>query len=312
MSSRWCRGSVAANLARTSQPIVLGVLLLSIISCGQSPEREKPAAAIVEEGGEEELTSIPPIALVETGENVTAPPAGTDSFYKKYINAGGIVIVSSERVPDAALIAARRTVLHMLSIRPDIHQAMLPNHPRISIMALSETASDLPEFGPGATGEWGLGQMLGDPTTLVSERGVCYEGNSDYRANLLAHELVHMIQNLGWPTTDPEIEDEIYAAYLEAVDKGLFAAPADEPLGIDPYDAYGDDEYLTHGVNAWFDLNETLPGPWVDIQIGESGPPAGTRRQLLDNDPKLYEIISRFMPETLGSLMEGCNPNEDE
>ena len=177
-------------------------------------------------------------------------------------------------------------------------------------MAISETASDLPEFGPGAAGEWGLGQMLGDPTTLVSVRGVCYEGNTEYRANFLAHEFVHMIQNLGWPTTDPEIEDEIYAAYLVAVERGIFAAPIDEPLGIDPYDAYGDDEYLTHGVNAWFDLNESLPGPWVDVQIGESGPPSGTRAQLQQNDPALYEIISRFMPDTLGDLMEGCVPAE--
>ncbi len=296
-----------ASLTRISQPIAVGLLILSTVCCAQSVEQEGELLPPVEEG-EESFASIAPVALVETGETVIAPPAGTDPFYKKYINADGIVIVSSEKVPDAALIAARRTVLHMLSTRPDIHQAMLPNHPRISIMALSETASDLPEFGPGAAGEWGLGQMLGDPTTLVSERGICYRGNTEYRANFLAHEFVHMIQNLGWPTTDPEIEDEIYAAYLVAVEKGLFAAPLDEPRDITPYDAYGDDEYLTHGVNAWFDLNESLPGPWVDVQIGESGPPSGTREQLRQNDPVLYEIISRFMPDSLGELMEGCTP----
>jgi hypothetical protein len=298
-------------MVRTLESLLLGVLFLSALACARSAEQaaepEPPAGS-----AEESYSSMAPVALVETGDAVIAPPPGTDPFYQKYINADGIVIVSSENVPDAALIAARRTVLHMLSTRPDIHQAMLPNHPRISIMAVAETASDLPEFDTGADGQWGLGQMLGDPTTLVSVRGVCYEGNAEYRANFLAHELVHMIQNLGWPTTDPEIEDEIYAAYLAAVEKGLFAAPVDESLGIDPYDAYGDDEYLTHGVNAWFDLNETLPGPWVDVQIGGSGPPSGTRDQLRENDPVLYEIISRFMPETLGDLMDPCVPTESE
>jgi hypothetical protein len=49
--------------------------------------------------------------------------------------------------------------------------------------------SDLPEFGPGSDGEWGLGQMPGDPTSLVSEKGIQYEGNTEYIGNLLLHEL---------------------------------------------------------------------------------------------------------------------------
>ncbi len=250
-----------------------------------------------------------PFPLIETGERVVAPPEGAHPFYTKYINADGVVIVSSDAVPDAALIAAYRTVLHMTSRRPDVLQAMLPHHPRISIMGLAETASDLPEFGPRSDGEWGLGQMPDGATSLVSVRGVCYPGNTEYRANFLAHELVHAMQNLGWVTTDPEIEDEIWAAYASAVQRGDFAAPRNEPLvGTTPFDAFGDDEYLTHNVNAWFDLNESLPGPWVDVQIGDSGPRSGTRAELRARDPQLYEIIGRFLPDTLSELMEGCRP----
>ena len=51
---------------------------------------------------------------------------------------------------------------------PDILEAMLPHHPRISIMGLSETASDLPEFGPENDGEWGLGQMPDSSTSSIS------------------------------------------------------------------------------------------------------------------------------------------------
>ena len=251
--------------------------------------------------------NLEPFPLIETGQRVVAPPEGVHPFYTKYINAAGVVIVSSDAVPDAALTAAYRTIVHLTSRRPDVLQAMVPNHPRISIMGLSETASGLPEFGPSSDGEWGLGQMPGSSTSLVSVSGVCYPGNTEYRANFLLHEFVHAMQNLGWPTTDPEIEDEIWAAYVNAVERGQFEAPRDEPLeGITPFDAYGDDEYLTHNINAWFDLNESLPGPWVDVQIGDSGPPSGTRAELRERDPQLYEIISRFMPDSLGDLMDGC------
>ncbi len=251
---------------------------------------------------------VEPFPLIETGEQVVAPPDGTHLFYTKYINADGVVIVSSDAVPDAALIGAYRTILHLTSHRPDVLEAMLQHKPRISIMGLSETASDLPEFGPSSDGQWGLGQMPDSSTSLVSVRGVCYPGNGEYRANFLLHEFVHAMQNLGWPTTDPQIEDEVWGAYVNAVKQGYFKAPSNEPLeGITLFDAFGDDEYLTHNVNAWFDLNESLPGPWVDVQIGDSGPPSGTRAQLRARDPQLYKIIGRFLPDTLGDLMDGCS-----
>ena len=243
---------------------------------------------------------------VSAAETVTKPPVGIDSFYRKHLDAEGVTIVSSDAVPDAALVAARRNILHLLSKRPDVHQAMLQYVPRISIMAISETASDLPEFGLRADGEWGLGQMPGDTTSLVSVRGICYPGNTEYRANFLLHEFVHAMQNLGWPTTDLGIEGEIFAAYQAAVARGDFAAPIDEPENVTPADAYGDDEYLTHNVNAWFDLNESLPGPWVDVKVGDSGPRSGTREQLGERDPTLYALIDRFLPGTLGNLMDGC------
>ncbi len=248
-----------------------------------------------------------PFPVVETGDSVITPPEGVHPFYKKYINADGVVIVSSENVPDSALRAARRTVLFISSKRPDVLQAMRKHNPRISIMAVNENASDLPEFGPRSDGEWGLGQMPGSPTTLVSVKGICFPENKDYFANALLHEFVHMIHNLGMPEVEPEVLDEIYTAYLSAVKKGLFTAPKDEPLeGITPFDAYGDDEYFTHAVNAWYDLNESWPGPWMDVKIGEKGPPSGTKAQLKEQDPAIFEIISRFFPEYDPSIFRDC------
>ncbi len=170
-------------------------------------------------------------------------------------------------------------------------------------MAYSETASDLPEYGPRSDGQWGLGQMPGGPTSLVSEKGVCYEGNTEYIANFLLHEFVHMIHNLGIHFAEPEVENEIYTAYINAVEKGLFKAPEGEPReGGTPFEAYGDDEYFTHSVNAYYDLNERLPGPWVDVEIGDWGEHSGTREELRKNDPVIFEMIERFFPESILNL----------
>ena len=252
---------------------------------------------------EREERDVKPFPVVETGDNVISPPEGVHPFYKKYINAGGIVIVGSENVADASMLAARKTVLHLTSTRPDVRKAMVPLYPRISVMASSETASDLPEFGSGSDGEWGLGQMPGDPTSLVSEIGVRYKGNKEYVADFLMHEFVHVVHNFAMPITDPEVDDEIYAAYLNAVKKGLFMAPPNgSPENGDPVEEWRDDEYFTHCVNAYYDLNERLPGPWVDIKIGEWGEPSGTREKLRQTDPVVYKIIEQFFPKTPADL----------
>ncbi len=249
---------------------------------------------------QDEVDGFPPFSLVDTGDNVIEPPEGVHPFYKKYINADGIVVVGSENVADAALLETRRTILRLTSKRPDVHKAIVANNARISIMAFSETASDLPEFDLGGDGEWGLGQMPGDPASLVSEKGIRYEGNTEYIANFLLHEFVHVVHNLGMPTTDPEIVEVIYAAYLKAVEEGRFMrSPNDPPEDITAFDEFRDDEYFTHSVNAYYDLNESLPGPWVDIEIGDWGQRSGTREDLKKNDPVIYEIIEQFFPDSL-------------
>lgn len=253
------------------------------------------------------VRSLKPFPLVETGDRVITPPAGVHPFYKRYINGGGVIIVSSEKVSDAALVAARKTVVFLMSKRPDLQAALVANHPRIAIMALSETASDLPEFGPESDGEWGLGQMPGDPTSLVSEGGVCYPGNPEYRANFLVHEFVHIIHNLALPAVEPWAVDEIYAAYRAAVERGEFKAPGDEPPGgATPFEAYGDDEYFSTAVNAWYDLDESWPGPWMDVRKGGQSPRSGTRAELEDRDPAMAAIIRRYFPDRTGAALTDC------
>ena len=88
--------------------------------------------------------------IVENYEKVmvTAPPAelGLDPFYKKYADAFGIPIVSSEKVPDAAVLMARDIVNYMLTKRPDVRATMIDRGARVCIMAQVEMQTDLPEY----------------------------------------------------------------------------------------------------------------------------------------------------------------------
>src|SRR6266550_4235504 len=80
--------------------------------------------------------------------NISAPPAalGLDPFYQKYTSALGIPITSSEKVSDAALLVARDIVIHMLSKRTDVREAMVNTiHTRVAVMATTEMTMDLPE-----------------------------------------------------------------------------------------------------------------------------------------------------------------------
>src|SRR5437764_2385092 len=78
---------------------------------------------------------------------VTAPPARLklDPFYKKYVSAGGIPVVSSSRVPDRALLEARALVGHMLRNRPDLRRALVRAKVRVAVMARTEVTTDVPE-----------------------------------------------------------------------------------------------------------------------------------------------------------------------
>ena len=68
-----------------------------------------------------------------------------DPFYAKYLDVDGIPVVASARVPDQALIVARRIMLGLLRHRPDIARYLALRGQRVAIMAPEESTTDLPE-----------------------------------------------------------------------------------------------------------------------------------------------------------------------
>jgi hypothetical protein len=125
-------------LTGTLKAGVAAALLLESVLAAQSTTAQKPIGGVA---------TGPPIVPSFEAAMITAPPAelGLDPFYKKYTDAFGIPIVSSEKVNDAALLMARDIVNYMLLKRPDIRAVMVERKSRVLVMAQTEGETDLPE-----------------------------------------------------------------------------------------------------------------------------------------------------------------------
>src|SRR5438067_1301011 len=119
---------MAIGIGRMNRAISATAILLAV--AGLSAQR--PADQLLVTSYQAAMIAPPPAAL------------GLDPFYRKYVDAFGIPIVSSEKVDDAALLLARDIVNYMLAKRPDVRAVMLERKSRVLIMAQAEFETDLP------------------------------------------------------------------------------------------------------------------------------------------------------------------------
>ena len=68
-----------------------------------------------------------------------------DPFYAKYLDAGGLPVLSSAKVSDAGLVEAAFLINQMLANRDDVRQAMIERNVRFVVMAPDEMTTDVPE-----------------------------------------------------------------------------------------------------------------------------------------------------------------------
>jgi hypothetical protein len=272
--------------------IIAGILLILLMTGAKTQEQEKPLI-------EDYIRSA-----------IAAPPAslGVDSFYKKYTDALGIAILSSEKVPDAALLVARDIAIHMLAKRPDLREEMVKNKMRVGVMAQSESTTDIPEHRdrkkpapddrrltpqekanydkPGGIASltdkeyWnrrarGLG---GNPTTCAEENLLGYPGTRYFGENIFVHEFAHGIMSIGIRTADPTLYAEVQASYKEAMSKGLWK---------NHYASTNAAEYWAEGTQTWF---------WSNYEYRDGEKRVQTPEDLLAYDPKLYALLSRVYP----------------
>jgi hypothetical protein len=240
--------------------------------------------------------------------SVTAPPAALelDPFYRKYTDAHGIPVVTSDKVPDAALLMARDIVKFMLADRPDLRKELMRKKWKLAIMAETEVTYDIPEHRkfrplplidderltpeqrdnyhkPGGvgtmTGEqyWNArgrgfgGEPNGENTTSCAEENLLgYPGTRYFGSSICVHEFSHGIMRGAIYTVDPEYRKAVEEAYAAAKKQGLSSAQG--------YPGNNFNEYWATGIEAY---------------VFGSG---RDRDSLIAADPRLYELVRQVIP----------------
>lgn len=199
--------------------VVLFGTLVPTAEAQQRPRRTEAEARAQAERNREERARH----FEETGERVELIYSYADamvlpvpedmdvdlSFYAKYVDALGIPVLSSEKVPDDALLVARDIVNGMLAARPDLRASMIRRGWRTGVFAETEMTMDLPEYAHfrccgrnrsapvtqedrdyHANRSRGMG---GNPTTGAEENLLGYPGTRYFGEHIFVHEFAHAI-----------------------------------------------------------------------------------------------------------------------
>ena len=230
------------------------------------------------------------VVLLALQDAVQPPPPalGLDPFYKKHLDAAGLPVVTSEKVPDAALLEAQAIVVRMTSKRPDVLTSMIEHKTRVAIMAKTEVTTDIPEHRDlniaFPTTDWntccrGVGATLVRPACSGTEENLLQLDDDRYRGeSILIHEFGHTMLVMGLDGMEPRFRRDLSATYEDAMGKGLFK---------NTYAATNADEYWAEGVQDWFDANlKATPANGIHNEIG-------ARSELKAYDPALATLLEK-------------------
>lgn len=222
------------------------------------------------------------------------PSLGLDSFYAKYLDAGGLPIVSSSAVPDEALYRARDIIGEMLSDRADLVATMAEGGIRVVVLGESMHRTELPEIA-GTASDPGWRGFFQDPLVVTSEENLlCYSTDPHRYGEVLIHELAHAVHFVGIEKRrDRTFSRRVEAAFQKARAAGLWDYT---------YAATNSVEYWAEGVEIWFGINDP-PGP--------SGNDVNTRMELEEYDPTLAGLVAEVFGEaTVSSSCQEKYPSD--
>ena len=235
---------------------------------------------------------------------VATPPAAlaADPFYAKYVDADGIPVLSSAKVPDRALLSAKAIVEGLLAHRPDLARVLVAWKFRVAVMAEDESTLDLPEqrdwkkptrddnrltrcerkhyderigrltdrdyWNARARGMSGA-LTSGSVEDLLGQRNSRYYGQT-----IFLHEFSH---NLLWAirAVDPHLYAEVKRAYAAALRAGRWKGE---------YASTTIDEYWAVGSQFWFNSGRVVI--FNNRRILNDG-------DLKAYDPALYAVLAK-------------------
>lgn len=221
---------------------------------------------------------------------------GVSAFYRKYVDALGIPVLASEKVPDAGLLVARDIFNAMLAARPDVRKVLIARGWRTGVIAEVEMTMDIPEYSkmkrPGAPRDEPVTQadrddhanrsrgLGGNPTTGAEENLLGYPGTRYWGEHIFVPEFAHAIMT-ALRDVDAAMVAEIRAAYDAAMAAGKYV----HPDGRKHYATTSAGEYWAEGVQWWFFSNygECFAG----------GTKVETPEEFAAYDPTLHALIAR-------------------
>ncbi|MEZ5327064.1 MAG: sialate O-acetylesterase [Verrucomicrobiales bacterium] len=220
---------------------------------------------------------------------VTAPPAelNVDPFYKKFVSANGLPVLSSEKVNDYALKEAAFLVTEMLALRPDVLKAMVNSGSRLCVIGYNEFTTELPGWSHLTPRDFwdararGMGGSLEDPLCSCAEENLlCYPGDPYSTESIVIHELAHNIHLRGVVNLDPTFDGRVEKTYNKAMAAGLWKGK---------YASVNHHEYFAEGVQSWFDNNRPPDHDHNHVD---------TRAELIEYDPGLAALCREVFGDT--------------
>lgn len=271
---------------KTSVPKIRIVILGSLLwTCGKHQNKQ-----LLNNIASEKLLDT----VIEDSAFIGAVPSSLalSEFYKKYINADGIPVISSEKVPDEALIRARTIVIQLLDKIPAVKEQLCKNGVRVAVMSVNELTTDIPEHSdlnkmfPDT--DWnirarGLGATMARPAASCAEENILCYANDRYRGeDILVHEFAHTIHTMGIAMLDSTFNSSLNEIYNAAKKKGLWN---------NTYAMTNAGEYFAEGVQCWFNVNMEINLPdGIHNEIN-------TRKELKAYDTLLAGLISKYFHE---------------
>ena len=247
--------------------------------------------------------ALPGCSAAASAPPVVGPPPaalGLDPFYAKYLDAEGIPIASSAKVPDQALIVADEIVTGLLHHRPDLARALVAMHQRVAVMAPDEGTVDLPEQREWKKPErsdvrltfceqkhyderigamtdrdyWNSRArgMAGLLTSGATEDLLGLRSSRYYGETIFLHEFSHQVL-AAIRAADVPLYARVEAAYQSALATGKWKGE---------YIVVNVDEYWAEGTQFWFNSNR------VAVMDGRR---VLSDRDLKGYDPALYAVL---------------------